>query len=82
MIIKHTKNIFDEQGDAVCITTNGIVKTNGEAVMGAGIAKEANIRYNLARELGTKLRNGGNHCYIIGRSDKAVISFPTKKPLA
>lgn len=71
MITKYTKNIFDEQGDAVCVTTNGIVKANGEAVMGAGIAKEAN-RYNLARELGTRLRAGGNHCYMIGRSDKAI----------
>lgn len=78
MITKYTKNIFDEQGDAVCVTTNGIVKANGEAVMGAGIAKEANIRYNLARELGTRLRTGGNHCYMIGRSDKAMVSFPTK----
>lgn len=78
MITIQTANIFDERGDAVCVTTNGIVKTNGEAVMGAGMAKEANIRYNLARELGIKLHSGGNHCYIIGRSDKAIVSFPTK----
>lgn len=78
MVTLYTKNIFDEQGDAVCVTTNGIVKKNGEAVMGAGIAKEANIRYNVARELGNKLHKSGNHCYIIGKADKAIVSFPTK----
>lgn len=30
MITIQTANIFDERGDAVCVTTNGIVKTNGE----------------------------------------------------
>lgn len=41
--------------EAVCITTNGIVKKNGCAVMGAGIAKEANMRFSgLARNLGNR----------------------------
>lgn len=78
MIVLHTKNIFDEHGDAVCIATNGVVKKTGEAVMGAGIAKEANVRYNVARELGRQLLERENHCYIIGKADKTIVSFPTK----
>ena len=79
MLITKTQNIFDEPCDAVCVTTNGIVKTNGEAVMGAGIAKEANIRYNVAAVLGSKLTTRGNHCYVLGEFDhKNLVSFPTK----
>ena len=79
MKIRTVKNIFDETADAVCVTTNGIVKANGEAVMGAGIAKEANLRYNLAKSLGEMLRNKGNHCYVMGVFDnKNIVTFPTK----
>ena len=79
MLITKTRNIFDEPGDAVCVTTNGVVKANGEAVMGAGIAKEANIRYNVAAVLGCRLTASGNHCYVLGKFDgKNLVSFPTK----
>lgn len=79
MIIRNVKNIFDEIGDAVCITTNGVIKANGEAVMGAGIAKEADLRYYVAAQLGDKLKTNGNHCYNLGSYDgKTLVSFPTK----
>ena len=41
-------NIFDYIGkvDAICITTNGTIKSNGELVMGAGVAKEFYDKYN------------------------------------
>ena len=79
MLIRNVKNIFDETGDAVCVTTNGVVKANGKAVMGAGIAKEANMRYHIAAQLGHKLRTSGNHCYDLGSYDgKNLVSFPTK----
>lgn len=79
MKIRTVKNIFDEPGDAVCVTTNGVIKTNGEAVMGAGIAKEANMRYQVAAQLGKKLKINGNHCYDLGSYDgKNLVSFPTK----
>jgi len=42
-------NIFElpqNPSEAMCITTNGIVKKDGKAVMGAGIAKQANSFYN------------------------------------
>ena len=79
MKTKFTRNIFMEKAHAICITTNGIVKNNGEAVMGAGIAKQANQRYMLAPRLGQKLKLYGNHCYDMGIYDgKAIVTFPTK----
>ena len=85
-------NIFDiaenDKYDALCITTNGIVKANGEAVMGAGIAKEAKQRYNgIDIRLGKKINENGNHVYQLGVHQSkdlfkefkvAIISFPTK----
>tara|TARA_R110001583_G_scaffold123825_8_gene275249 strand:+ start:693 stop:1208 length:516 start_codon:yes stop_codon:yes gene_type:complete len=41
--------------DLICITTNAFVKSNGQAVMGKGCAKEATIRYpGIAAKLGRK----------------------------
>lgn len=34
------------KADAICVTTNGTIKSNGELVMGAGVAKEFYDRYN------------------------------------
>jgi hypothetical protein len=49
-------------GDAICITTNGFVKKNGEAVMGRGIAKEAaNSFPEFPRILGDSIFRNGNH---------------------
>lgn len=57
-------DIFDYIGnvDAVCITTNGTIKKNGELVMGAGVAKAFYDRYidkiNIAKRLADKLIAG------------------------
>jgi hypothetical protein len=60
-----------------CITTNGIVKSNGDLVMGAGIAKEASRRYmELPHIFGDKVDERGNHVYIIEKY--GIASFPTK----
>ena len=59
-----TGNIFDYVGrvDAICITTNGTIKSNGELVMGAGVAKafydKYNKKYQIARTLAQKLYDG------------------------
>lgn len=53
-LMKTSKDIFTlpvSESEAVCITTNGIIKTNGRAVMGAGIARQANQKYHLDEEL-------------------------------
>lgn len=82
--LQTTVNIFefpDNQNNAVCITTNSVIKRNGHAVMGAGIAKEANSRYNLSKELAEHLQSSGNVPHIFkttGKNDCKLISFPTK----
>ena len=57
-------NIFDYIGkvDAICVTTNGTIKSNGELVMGAGVAKEFYDKYNkkfhIAQILAQKIYRG------------------------
>lgn len=70
-------DIFDYIGkvDAICITTNGAIKANGELVMGAGVAKAFYDRYNnsyhIARILAQKLYRGPKlpHLYVIDSKD-------------
>lgn len=68
---------------AACVTTNGIVKRNGYAVMGAGIAKEADQRFACSGKLGRLLTKSGNHVYDLCEAQGnggsfRLISFPTK----
>lgn len=80
-------NIFDlpQNNEAVCVTTNGVIKTNGEAVMGAGIAKEANQLFHLSNLLGKYLEQYGNRAFNLGRFQRpngnvfTIFSFPTKQ---
>lgn len=69
------------------VTTNGQVRKDGRAVMGAGVAKAAAQRYpDIERLLGAALREHGNHVHaffcptgrIIAQYDH-VITFPTKE---
>jgi hypothetical protein len=47
------KLIESGEWDGFCITTNGFVKSNGECVMGRGIARTCRDRFaGLARRLG------------------------------
>lgn len=79
-MIEIVGNMWSIDTDAICVTTNGIVKKNGEAVMGAGVALQAKNRYpNLPKSLATRLRSAGNHVYHIPQSDGSnIITFPTK----
>jgi hypothetical protein len=62
--------------DARCVTTNGVVKSNGNAVMGRGVAMQARQRYiGVDRELGQLLRARGNHVHKLAED---LVSFPTK----
>lgn len=55
-------NLWEYEADAVCITTNGYTKNNGEAVMGRGCAKEATEMFpKISLYLGQKLKRDGNH---------------------
>ena len=77
MIIKHG-NLWDfHHMGPVCITTNGVIKANGELVMGAGIARQAKERYPLLpRKIAEAVQLYGNNTYYF--PDENIFSFPTK----
>jgi hypothetical protein len=88
-MLEITGNIFDRDSWsqqpqtkqlALCVTTNGIIKTNGDAVMGAGIAKAfALVHPQLPKILGQKLTESGNQVhYLLNMSNVHILSFPTK----
>lgn len=61
----------------VCITTNGIIKKNGQLVMGAGIALQAKMQFpNLPYKLANLVRDYGNHVFYL--DEENLFSFPTK----
>ena len=83
--LKGNYNIFSlpKQGEAVCITTNGIVKQNGCAVMGKGIALQADNLFHVSGKLGQYLQTYGNRPFNLGVATLNGIpfylfSFPTK----
>lgn len=60
----------------ICITTNGMVKSNGECVMGRGVAYQATQRFpGIARELGSVIQKYGNHVHVLSNN---LVSFPVK----
>jgi hypothetical protein len=85
-MIEKKGNIWLSGADAICVTTNGNVKANGEAVMGRGIALEA-AKYlpQLPKFLGDCIKKSGNHVYLFEIKQEAIthwnpdlITFPTK----
>ena len=78
-------NIFDlpQNGEAICVTTNGVVKQDGHAVMGAGIALQANQKFNLSAKLGYYITVYGNRAFNLGMHQDGnryytVFTIPTK----
>ena len=80
-------NIFkiaSGSSEAICITTNGVCKDNGDAVMGKGIAKTADEMFHLSKNLGYLLRTQGSRVYhmgkfsVLGCEPYNVFTFPTK----
>jgi hypothetical protein len=70
-------------GDAIVITTNGFVKSNGHAVMGRGIAIEATQRDpSVSLVLGHRIHERGNHVHLIHLGaypgDVEWLSMPVK----
>jgi len=66
---------------AICVPTNGLVKNNGDAVMGRGVALQAVARYpGCERILGDQLKAHGNHVTVISSdpSKPILFAFPTK----
>lgn len=77
-------DLWDCEG-TLAITTNGFVKRNGAAVMGAGVAKQATQRIpGIEYELGRRISRLGNRVARIAGPDcptyfdRNVVSFPVK----
>lgn len=69
--------------DAICITTNGVVKKTGECVMGRGIAQAIKKKYpGIDRTLGELIRLNGNITQVIIPRDDVIpyniLAFPVK----
>jgi hypothetical protein len=74
-------DLWDLPCDARCLTVNGYVKTNGEAVMGRGVALQAKQRWpELPRILGVNIQIFGNHVFDLWQppNEPLFISFPVK----
>ena len=78
-------DIWKSEANAICIPTNGIVKANGDAVMGAGLALQATMYYPpLPKYLGHCLQKFGNQVFMFPLTsdmisgEPIVITFPTK----
>jgi hypothetical protein len=79
-----------ENVNAICFTSNGIVRRDGKLVMGAGVAKAFRDRLpGLDAKAGLAVRKSGNVCQIIStpiiKIEKKnisvpvnVVAFPTK----
>ena len=91
IINEEIQDIWNCSCDAICITTNGTVKLNGEAVMGRGNALQAKIKYpQIAKILGNKIKNNGNKVNLLTlqkedgiylgnqKVNYHIISFPVK----
>ena len=65
--------------DAVCFTSNGVVRSDGKLTMGAGIAKEfANRWPRIPATFGTLVKSGGNKVHVLNFYKPNIVSFPTK----
>lgn len=74
--------------ETALFTTNGVVKQNGLAVCGAGIAKEANALFHIDKLLGEYLQKYGNRPFYLGKYTRtsadgekyemSLATFPTK----
>jgi hypothetical protein len=80
-------DLFEQEADALCITTNGYVNEQGQAVMGRGCAFTAAKRWpELPGLLGSHLQKTGNTVVVLAKLPKTVeirtvrhlVAFPVK----
>ena len=70
-------DLWNSGCDYTAVTTNSIIKKNGTLVMGAGVAKQAALRYpGLPRILAEHVMKNGNVPCLV--PEYRIISFPTK----
>lgn len=68
---------FHVSTNVVVITTNGMVKLDGRAVMGRGVAYQAlRLFPDIPVKFGKKLTEKGNHVHYF--MDEALVTFPVK----
>jgi hypothetical protein len=68
---------FHRQGAWIGIPTNCVLRANGEAVMGAGLAKQAAIRFpDFPWILGQQLQRGNADCF--AWPQQRLMAIPTK----
>lgn len=73
-----------KDADAICFTSNGIVKASGELVMGAGVAKQFKEKFGvvIATNAGTLVKRNGNICQWVAihfaKHPAHIVAFPTK----
>ena len=82
-MIEAVADLWTIKADVRCITTNGIVKSDGRAVMGRGVALQARNRFpDIDLALGKSIRVWGNHVMPIWpNADRTewIVSFPVKE---
>lgn len=66
--------------DGFCVTTNGEIKKDGKAVMGAGVAKAVRDKFpGIDSRLGFLLKNHGHYVAHLGEFEHGkIMTFPTK----
>ncbi len=68
---------YHRRGAWIVVPTNGSVKTNGEAVMGRGLALQAKRKYpDVPKKLGESIRVNGN--IVCQAPSVGLIFFPVK----
>lgn len=91
-VLKTSRSLFEIANgldEAICITTNGVVKRNFAAVMGAGVAKQcAELFPSVPLMLGSLIASAGNTVHYLGvhsmvnkygnTVNYCIFSFPTK----
>lgn len=83
-MIERVGDIFSQKdADAICFTSNGIVDSKNNLVMGAGVALAFKNKYPfLPQWIGKQVKKGGNHVYAQSTSrfspSLTLCSFPTK----
>ncbi len=83
-MLERIGDIFKQSdADAICFTSNGIVDSRNNLVMGAGIALAFKQKYPfLPQWIGKQVKKSGNHVYAQATSSYPpmlwLVSFPTK----
>ena len=85
MLNIHKRDIFTSTADIIAITTNSVLNNKGHLVMGAGLAKQAKIKYPELPRLAGKWIKASNLEYglygwtVINLKDRQVGLLQTKK---